>query len=127
MMQWLAMMMMMIQWLVLAPHSRNVLGSGPGSHCVESVLLVFVWVFLQVFLPQFPSTVQGRADLADWSVCVSSLDSWAFNRSRLQLKQNKQPVFIILLYLFLQISPDTLRATELWWINPRNVEMRSHL
>lgn len=54
----------------LAPHSRNVLGSGPDSHCVESALLVFLWVFLQVFLPQFPSTVQGRADLADWSVCV---------------------------------------------------------
>lgn len=69
MMLWLALMKMM-QWLVLAPHSRNVLGSGPGSHCVESVLLVFVWVFLQVFLPQFPSTVQGRADLADWRVCV---------------------------------------------------------
>lgn len=40
------------------------------SLCGICVLLVFVWVFLQVFLPQFPSTVQGRADLANWSVRV---------------------------------------------------------
>lgn len=40
------------------------------SLCGICVLLVFVWVFLRVFLPQFPSTVQGQADLANWSVCV---------------------------------------------------------
>lgn len=83
------------------------------------------------FSPGFPPTVSihsprtsrfGRLEC----VCVSSLDSWAFNRSRQQLKQNKQPVFIIL-YLFLQINPDTPKAAELWWINPCNVEMRSYL
>ena len=48
MIQWLVLMIMMMimQWLALAPHSRNVLGSGPGSHCVESV---FCWCLCGFF------------------------------------------------------------------------------
>lgn len=61
------------------------------------------------FSPGFPPTVSiysprtSRFGRLCVCVCVSSLDSWAFNRSRQQLKQNKQPVFLIL-YLFLQNS-----------------------
>lgn len=127
MIQWLVLMIMRImQWLALAPHNRNVLDSGPGCHCVESL---FCWCFCGIS-PGFTPTVSihsPRASTFGQLECMWSCPDWILDGSdviwRLRDHHGHLPdednnlLKKILFSLLLQTSHD-----EIWWLNYHTVE-----